>query len=347
MSKRIERKPTWGSKQAINRAGEALRTGSLSNDQVPALERWRIAHKQVINTFQSLLRARSRGRDIEVAQRLKRRSTIVDKLSRYPRMQLVRMDDVAGCRLIFPSIAALTAFRKELHRANFNHVRKNDAVKYNYIASPTERGYRGIHDIYEYRARKNRSTDCNGLLIELQYGTQLQHAWATAVEVVTQLTENEPKFNRGDPRHIRLFCLASEILARVHEERKSCLPTLSDRQLVEEFELLDAEIGIMAMLLNLVAYKWIDDQAKSKNVILQWSKDQGLKLHPFELELEASSALLEFEKKFPEDDIVLVGADSVAEMTSAFRNYFGDVGEFLRLMESGRIGLSGETSETG
>lgn len=339
MTKRTAREPPWGSKQAVNRAGDALRAKSLSALQLHSLEAWRIAHKEVINAFQALLRARARGRDIEVAQRLKRRSTIVDKLSRHPRMQLVRMDDVAGCRLIFQDIAALTRFRKELHRARFNHVRKNDAVKYDYIASPTDRGYRGVHDIYEYRARRKRSARCNGLLIEIQYRTQLQHAWATAVEVVTQLTENEPKFNRGDPRHVKFFCIASEILARVHEERKSCLPALSDRQLAEEFEALDAQIGVMGMLLNLAAYKWIDDQANSKHVILQLNRDEGLTLHPFDLELEASSALLEFEKQFPDDDIVLVGADSVAEVTSAFRNYFRDVGEFPPSDEERHVGV--------
>ena len=243
MSNQTKERP-WGSRGAINRAGEALRAKSiLSDDQLIGLEEWRLAHKQVINSFQSLLRQRARGQQIEVAQRLKRRSTIIDKLSRQSRMQLARMDDVAGCRLIFPNVSDLKGFRDELHQAKFNHIRKNDAEKYDYIVSPTDRGYRGIHDVFEYRARANRSTACNGLLIELQYRTELQHAWATAVEVVTQMTENEPKFDRGDRRHIRLFCLASEMLARVHEQRKSCLPDMPDRLLVEEFENLDGEIG--------------------------------------------------------------------------------------------------------
>ncbi len=141
-----------------------------------------------------------------------------------------------------------------------------------------------------------------------------------------------------DKIHIRLFCLASEMLARVHEQRKSCLPDVPDRLLVEEFDNIDAQIGVMAQLLNLAAYEWIDDQARSKHVILQLTKDD-LKLHPFDLELEASVALLEFEKNFPEDDIVLIGADSVAEMTSAFRNYFGDVREFMQLINQSKQGL--------
>lgn len=339
MNNHIKGRP-WGSRGGITRAGEVLRAKSkLSTDQIIALETWRLAHKQVINSFQSMLRQRARGHQIEVAQRLKRRSTIIDKLTRYPRMQLARMDDVAGCRLIFQNVSALNEFRDELHRANFNHVCKNDLAKYNYIASPTRRGYRGIHDVYEYRARANRSPACNGLLIELQYRTQAQHAWATAVEVVTQLTDDEPKFGRGDQRHIRLFCLASEILSRVHEQCKSCLPDVSDRLLIEEFDALDAEIGVTDRLLNLATYKWIDSQAQSKHVILQLAKD-GLQLHPFDLELEASTALMKFEKQFPEDDIVLVGADTIAEVTSAFRNYFGDVGDFLQLMRAGKKGLS-------
>ncbi len=52
-------------------------------------------------------------------------------------MQLARMDDIAGCRVIFPDIAALIDFRDKLHRASFNHVRKNDVNKYDYITSPT------------------------------------------------------------------------------------------------------------------------------------------------------------------------------------------------------------------
>lgn len=116
----------WGSKGAINRAGDAIRRAAVSDRDAIALELWRMAHRDVIHVFEATLRARARDQDVQVAQRLKRRRTIVDKLARYPRMQLARMDDVAGCRLIFPSIEALHAFRDSLHKARFNHVLKNE-----------------------------------------------------------------------------------------------------------------------------------------------------------------------------------------------------------------------------
>ena len=67
--------------------------------------------------------------------------------------------------------------------------------------------------------------------------------------------------------------------------------------------------------MNLRTFKWIDETAKSKHVILHTNKAGDLKLLPFDLELKASATLLELERDNPEDDIVLVGEDSVAQIT--------------------------------
>jgi ppGpp synthetase/RelA/SpoT-type nucleotidyltranferase len=334
-------KPPWGSKGAVNRAGGAIRANTLAEEHAVTLEAWRLAHRRVINTFQALLRTRARDENVEVAQRLKRRRTIVDKLSRLPRMDLAQMHDVAGCRLIFPTIEELREFRRKLHRARVKHVLKNAKDKYDYILSPTDKGYRGVHDVYEFRAQHPDAEIYNGLQIEIQYRTHVQHAWATAVEVVTQLSENEPKFGRGDKRHINFFRLASEHLARAHEGQKSCLPELSDTELLAEFDRLEDEIGVLRALRELHAYKKVGEVAKSKQLILQMVKGTGdLTVHEFDTESEASRALLDLEKAHPNDDIVLVGADSVAEVTSAFRNYFTNVEEFLDLIEKARPKLA-------
>jgi putative GTP pyrophosphokinase len=230
MDKAVEQMPPWGSKGRVNRAGEALRgDGPISDAHEDTLENWRASHNKVLNTFQAILRNRSKGKGIVVAQRLKRRATIIDKLDREPKMELARMDDVAGCRLIFADAKALYEFRSEFLQAKFAHRRKNSFDKYDYIKAPKPTGYRGVHDVYEYNVSSKEGARFKGLMLELQYRTRAQHAWATAAEVVTQMTDYHPKFNRGGEAGIIFFQFASEIIARTQEGMTSCFPKMTDR----------------------------------------------------------------------------------------------------------------------
>jgi hypothetical protein len=96
-----------GSKSRVNRAGDNVRSKLASGEDLQVIEEWRAAHRAVLNTFQAILRNRTRGTEIVVAQRHKRKSTIYGKLDRFPGMKLARMDDVAGCRLIFKEVKSL------------------------------------------------------------------------------------------------------------------------------------------------------------------------------------------------------------------------------------------------
>ena len=125
-----------GSRQRVSNAGNRVRERNATEEDLAVIDTWREAHRHVINSFQAILRYRTRGTDIVVAQRHKRKRTIFDKLRRYPRMQLGRMDDVAGCRLIFNSIDELHAFRDVIRGSRFQHRLKNDPDKYDYIAHP-------------------------------------------------------------------------------------------------------------------------------------------------------------------------------------------------------------------
>lgn len=196
----------WGTKGRLNRAGKKIRAGQdLSYEEADALDAWRGAHGYVLNTFKPLLWRRVAGKEIVVAQRLKRRSTIIDKLFREPTMELARMDDIAGSRLIFKDIRSLEAFRETFHKSKFNHRLRHEVERYNYILHPKPSGYRGVHEIYVYNVTSENGRKYNGLYIELQFRTVYQHAWATAVEVVGRVTENQPKFNQGDDSAIPSF----------------------------------------------------------------------------------------------------------------------------------------------
>lgn len=74
-----------GSKGRVNRAGDSFRRGEETEEDVRILEEWRKAHRHVLDAFRKLLGRRAEGTEVVVAQRHKRRSTIVDKLRRRTR----------------------------------------------------------------------------------------------------------------------------------------------------------------------------------------------------------------------------------------------------------------------
>ena len=333
-----------GSKSRVNRAGDAVRNKAVTLDDLAVIEAWRAAHWAVLNTFQAILRGRLRGKNVIVAQRHKRKNTIFDKLQRLPKMLLARMDDVAGCRLIFRNIRELNRFRFAFHKARFNHKMRNAPEKYNYIAHPKNTGYRGIHDVYEYDVSSDTGRGLKGLYIEIQYRTLVQHAWATAVEVVGFITESQPKFEKGDDRYHRAMAYASEILARAHEGLKGPFPELSDRDVLEEFLQLDEELGLMQTLRGLHQAK--SDISDKKNSILIFGPGGALTIRSYRDATDALRDLFELEKEMPETDIVLVRADTSEDVRTAFRNYFNDAREFVKLMDSGCAKLSGHQQKS-
>lgn len=328
-----------GSKSRVNRAGDAIRIGSPSEEDLRVIEEWRAAHRAVLNTFQAILRNRTRGTNIAVAQRHKRKRTIFDKLQRLPSMRLARMDDVAGCRLIFRNVRDLYEFRDRFQRARFNHVRRNDLDKYDYIKTPKATGYRGIHDVYEYDVQSDIGKALAGLYVEIQYRTLVQHAWATAVELIGFVTESQPKFQKGDKRYENAMALASEILARAFEDTTGPFSELSDRELVRRFLALDKEIRLLRTLRGLNAA----DKAvtENRNAILMFSASGDLEVQTYRDATDAIRTLFELEKRHADRDIVLVRADTSDEVRLAFRNYFSDARDFIKLIETGCAKLSG------
>lgn len=323
----------WGTKGDLNRIGEKLRLHLevLTADDARRLEAWRAAHFHVLNAFNAMLHKRTKSQLITVARRHKRRLTIIDKLAREPRMQLARMDDVAGIRLIFQDVPALAAFRNSFLKSKHNHEKKNENDKYNYIQNPRSTGYRGIHDVYSYRSRTPGLIYCNGTMVEVQYRTIHQHAWSTANEVVTMITPGQrTKFNQADSSYIEFFRLSSEIFARAFDKMYSVYPDLSNDKLLNKFQ-------------NNVKETWLLNRLKGLNVVrqhigrgavvLRFTANQKLIVTPVPLFQDAMKFYFQAERDYPEDDIVLVNAPDASGIRSAYRNYFSDTTEFLSYIE--------------
>lgn len=329
------------SKSRVNRAGRAIGAGEASPEDIEVMENWRASHAYVLNTFQATLRNRSRDSSAVVGTRLKRRATIENKVRRYPDMQLARMHDIAGCRIIFDTIEELLTFRNGLHHARFNHKRRgaDNEERWNYLVNPKPDGYRGIHEVYEYDVKSEGGKTWNGLNVEIQFRTYAQHAWSTAVEVAGLLTLNKPKFGQGSKELLDQFKLASELIARHFEGNTSCLPSLSLSDLKESFLDCEGHTRILE-LFRRVNTKVVDMDFRKNNVLVfpyvrvEDENASELEIYTFDNVFRAIDRYNSLEEKMADAaDVVLVRADSFDNMKVTFRNYFADTTDFVGMIQ--------------
>ena len=182
------------------------------NAAYKVVDNWRACYGLPLNVIQAGLRTRVRRVEEKaiVAQRLKRFSSMMNKLARESDMKLSQMQDLGGCRAIFSSVSAVNA----VYRMYDQPQQEEGSLKsYDYIARPKEDGYRGIHVVARYRPRLAERAHWNGQRIEIQLRTKLQHAFATAVETVTTFTREPLKFGGGPSEWRRFFSLMGSVLA--------------------------------------------------------------------------------------------------------------------------------------
>lgn len=175
------------------------------------------------NGLRSMLR--TEDCPVEVSQRLKRLSTIVDKLIRQPTMALSRMQDIGGCRAIVDTVDQLRRVEKRLTR-NRTPERVDD-----YVSRPRLSGYRAVHVVVRYDER----------CIEIQLRTRSMHEWAVAVERLGGRLGEDLKSGRG-PQSVLAWLEAisealaieerggivdSSLAARIARLRQAALPLLA------------------------------------------------------------------------------------------------------------------------
>lgn len=322
-------KPGTHTKGEIRRAGEAIAKGVASRADEQVLQEWRDCHAYVLNTFQQTLRRWIRNRPYVLVQRLKRLNTVKDKLRTGRATDVATMNDLAGCRLIFPSVPELISYRDEFHSKSRAEHHYLSGGKFNYLGSPKATGYRGMHDVFRYNVQEPPGEAWNGLRVEIQYRTQAQHAWATAVEISDLIDGERVKFDRGaNVERERLFVLASEYIARNAENMKGALPELSDAQVLNELVGLEHKIGVFGRLRALSAGAPVIP--KSKNLVLCFS--DSLEIIPFRSGRQALARRNQIELDSPDLDVVYIRAEKPHEVAGAFRNYFRDAQGFLDLL---------------
>lgn len=323
-------------KGQINEAGRNVSNPNITNEKrleyLSIIDNWRAAHAFPMNTF--AINLKHQVSDIPsaiVVQRLKRLNTILNKLQRYPSMELYRMQDLGGCRVIVPTISDVYRIKSRLKNSRIRHEEHNCK---DYISNPkSNTGYRGIHVIYRYKSEKR--SDYNGLQIEIQFRTKLQHLWATAVETIGVFTHNGLKFNQGSDRWLRFFKVVSALFS---VEEKSAIvegvPT-DPKEIATEVESIMKELNVTEKLYTIgLAAKHIGHLEKSRTpgyylLVLDLNKLELVvkKLPNIEKATEEYQRH-EVNRDSNMTDVVLVSAQSFESLTHAYPNYFADIQEF-------------------
>jgi putative GTP pyrophosphokinase len=339
------------SRKKVNRAGDTLLSETSSPmDKAKArvvLGNWRACHAYPINTFQATLRGKLNTIDPNaiVAQRLKRTPSILAKLSRFQGMRLARMQDIGGLRAVVATVEDAKTLEQNYKGSRFKH--ELVSVK-DYINAPKPTGYRGVHLVYRYR--NPQAPEYDGLLLELQIRTRLQHAWATAVETMGTFINCSLKSSEGPERWLGFFAASGSAFAVL----EGCPPVdaYSNQTREEIFETVLREAEELDVYTSLEAFSVALDaisEQKSKSSFYHL-----ITLDPIEKKVfiasygrrkldEASQAYIREEARIAKGEniqVVLVSAGPIEALKRAYPNYFLDTREFISTLREMQHQLS-------
>ncbi len=325
----------------VDRAGAVLAEvapqPSELDDALTVINNWRSAHQFPLNTFQSTLRDKTaQFRGSVVVQRVKRLRAVQHKLRKHTKkpISLSEMQDIGGCRAVLGSYAQMRRLRDAYLHGRFKHdlLDEND-----YILKPKFSGYRGIHLVYAYKSETK--TIYNGLKIEIQLRSQLQHAWATAVEMVGFFRRELLKSGEGDNIWKHFFKLMAAEIA-YQEKAPFGIPGMpQDRKSVQEqLRRCAVKCGALAYLRTVGG--GITDIQKVDIGGAHWYLleldilARRLKVTGYKLSARAKATMdyAAVEKQVfgsREHDSVLVSAESMSDLKRAYTNYFFDVHRFI------------------
>lgn len=304
----------------INRLGVRIReckNKHISDEDLDLLQAHRLSYTQpLFKVFQDLTQQKTKvQRTAIIAFRLKRISTIIDKVIRKPDMQLNRMWDIAGIRIIFDDENAV---RKMLQLIKDNYEIRG-AIRDRFSA-PKKIGYKAIH-IYI-------TEPLSGKVIEIQLRTLETHNWATLVEITdvlygTRLKEEDYDSN---PEWGRFHQIVSSNNELEEEEANFLFETLDKHDFISK--LADK----FRKNSSIVKKQWQNVGSRDKYFLIELTSDSVPKLSSYSDYEKAEADYFDTYKKDEGSLIVLasIHKPSFEQISIAYANYILSYHKFIK-----------------
>ena len=193
------------SKTKIRKIGKSIKNNLINEEELNIFNIYRNIYIEVMEQFVNSIKNKL-PKPLFIARRLKRLESIKIKLQRFPQMELDRIQDIGGTRAVFKNLNEVKEYIKNIKQINdipFKIIKEND-----YISNPKNDGYRSYHLIFECLLDKLK-----GYKVELQIRDLRQHYWATAVEILGLINQNNNiKIGKAEEFYKRFFFLTSKFL---------------------------------------------------------------------------------------------------------------------------------------
>jgi hypothetical protein len=328
------------SKKQVRRSGDYLISKKDDIDidifmsYFDVLSNWRSSHAYPMQSMIGYIRKKSFDVDNKaiIVQRLKRTPSILSKLTRENGMKLDRMEDIAGCRVVVSTKADVYAVRDNIINGRTRNILRRER---DYIKTPKDSGYRGIHLIYRYNGAK---TTFSSHSVELQIRSKIQHSWATAVEVVGTFTGQALKASKGNDDWLKFFKLASIAFSDVENRKLAKNASTMERvELIEYIGKLDVVGRLGAFSVSIQRLGKYSNSRGDYFLLKLDIEESNIDIRSYSSEnlSQATDEYAKLETEYKDDttkDVVLVSAPSINGLKKAYPNYFADTIEFMKTM---------------
>ena len=312
------------------------------SEAIRVVSDWRMTHLLPLREFVETVTEYFNSHSIYYAfysQRVKRMTSIIEKLrlNASAGMCLGGLQDIGGARFVFDTLDELKACQDTLRIFVPEHFTLEKTK--DYIVEPKDSGYRSIHYVYKYHSD---DADYDGLRIELQIRTRLEHSWAMAVETASLISRTSLKANIEDNSVWRdFFRLVSAIFAQkenspvnlryaeyTHERYcNDYIDFLDKHKLLDQLQALRVTVNDEGLFAGgntgycLLLINFRDRIVTPRQYSLEQEDDASAMFTQTEQSLNADEA------------VILVSIEKMQELREAYPSYFLDTNEFITALK--------------